>query len=133
MDAVREKIDTIATKVVDYLISSFLDDDFFGSQRDPHGYAQTVISIWWNDDSIVDMAVTVEEITRMVDHKDKLSYTSRLDENVAMEVVDKIQTILTKLMRTMHDCKFFQEPYTKAEVSSIFQNHFLKQSKFYRN
>ena len=88
-----------------------LDDDFFGSQQDPNGYAQTVISIMMNDDSIVDMAATVEEITRTVDQKAKLSYASRLDEDVAMEVGDKIKTNLPKLLKTLHDCNIFKEPY----------------------
>ena len=65
----------------------------------------------------------------MVDHKDKLSYASRLDENVAMEVVDKIQTIQPKLKKNMLDCNFFQEPYTKAKVSSIFQNKFFAKTE----
>ena len=36
------KSDTIATAVVDQFISAFLDDKFFGSERDPHCYTQTV-------------------------------------------------------------------------------------------
>ena len=51
-EALGKESDTIATVVVDHFISTFVDDEFFGSQRDPHSYTQTVMRGIMSDDGL---------------------------------------------------------------------------------
>ena len=51
-----------------------LDEEFFGSQRDPHSYTQTMMRGIMSDNSLDDITDTIEEITRTVEYrKDELS------------------------------------------------------------
>ena len=52
---------------------------------------------------------------------DKLSHASRLYMGLAVALGNQ------RLI--LHDSNIFQEPYTKSEVSSIFQNQFLTRAK----
>ena len=84
-----------------------------------------------SNDSLDNVAATVEEIPKykVGGEQDKLSYTSRLDMGVAGTIWDQIQTNLPKLMKMLYDCNIFQEPYTMSEVSSIFQDFFLCETR----
>ena len=81
MEALGKKSDTIATVVVENFISTFVD---------PHSYTQTLMS----DDGLKNIADTTAEITRTVEHVDKLSYASELDIDNADNVGGIIQHYL---------------------------------------
>ena len=82
-----------------------------------------------NDEGLNNIDYTIEEITRTVEHAYKLSYASKLDMDLARSLGEHIQHNLPRLMETLHETNLFQEAYTKAEVSSIFQNQFLETTK----
>ena len=127
------KSDTIATAVVDQFISAFLDDKFFGSERDPHCYTQTVMRGIMSEEGLENIDEVIEEVTKSVDNVDKFPYAGELEMGLAECLGNKIQHNLQRLLEILHDLKLFQEPwlptYTKAEISSIFQNQFLEKTK----
>jgi hypothetical protein len=134
--AVYAKSDTIARAIVDQFISAFVDDNFFGSERDPHCYTQTVTRGIMSEAGLNNLADVIEEATRSVDNVDKLPQSKKsteLEMGLAEGLGNKIQPNLQRLLEILHELKLFQEPwlptYTKAEISSIFQNQFLARTK----
>ena len=77
-NALGKMIDTIASAVVDHFISTFVDDDFFGSHQDPHDYTQTVMKGIMSDDGLENIAASTEEITRTVENMDNINMAAIL-------------------------------------------------------
>jgi hypothetical protein len=61
-ETVAIKSDTIAMAVVDQFISAFLDDKFFGSERNPHCYTQTVMRGIMSEEGLENIDEIIEEI-----------------------------------------------------------------------
>jgi hypothetical protein len=63
--------------VVDQFISAFLDDKFFGSERDPHCYTQTVMRGIMSEEGLENIDEGVEDITKLVDWCGQISLWCR--------------------------------------------------------
>ena len=64
-------IEIITNAVVEPFKTTLLDDTFF-PQADPFAYTQTMHRINNNDDFLRKVKATIEEATKLIDHKEKI-------------------------------------------------------------
>ena len=61
-----------------------------------------------SEDFLTKIAATIDEVTKQVDNKDKITYISKLCNSDAGDIVDKILTSLPDLILMLHDGNIFQ-------------------------